>query len=125
MEDRILITGGTGLVGYQLELLQNSICVGSNIDLRDSISVNTLFEKIKPRKVIHLAAKVGGLGGNMNYKGEFFYDNIMINTNVREACRKYNVKKLVCFLSTCIFPDYVEYHLTQNKLDLGEPHNSN
>ena len=125
MEDRILITGGTGLVGYQLELLQNSICVGSNIDLRDSISVNTLFEKIKPRKVIHLAAKVGGLGGNMNYKGEFFYDNIMINTNVIEACRKYNVKKLVCFLSTCIFPDDVEYPLTENKIHLGEPHNSN
>ena len=126
MEDRILITGGTGLVGFQLKKqLPNAYCIGSSIDLRDKIIVEALFEKIKPTKVIHCAAKVGGLGGNMNYKGEFFYDNIMINTNVIEACRKYNVEKLVCFLSTCIFPDNVEYPLTEKKIHLGEPHNSN
>ena len=122
----ILITGGTGLVGYQLKKqLPNAICIGSNIDLRDRIVVEALFEKIKPTKVIHCAAKVGGLGGNMNYKGEFFYDNIMINTNVIEACRKYNIEKLVCFLSTCIFPDDIEYPLTEKKIHLGEPHSSN
>ena len=126
MEDRIIITGGTGLVGFQLKKqLPNAVCIGSSIDLRDKIVVEALFEKIKPTRVIHCAAKVGGLGGNMNYKGEFFYDNIMINTNVIEACRKYNVEKLVCFLSTCIFPDDVEYPLTEKKIHLGEPHSSN
>ena len=122
----ILITGGTGLAGYQLKkMIPDAICIGSNIDLRDRIAVNSLFEKIKPIKVIHCAAKVGGLGANINYKGEFFYDNIMINTNVIEACRKYDVEKLVCFLSTCIFPDDVEYPLTEEKIHLGEPHSSN
>jgi GDP-L-fucose synthase len=61
----------------------------------------------------------------MKYKGEFFYDNIMINTNVIESCRKHNVEKLLVFLSTCIFPDNVEYPLNEKKIHLGPPHISN
>jgi GDP-L-fucose synthase len=61
----------------------------------------------------------------MNYKGEYFYDNIMINTNVIEGARKSGVEKLVSFLSTCVFPDNVEYPLTESKIHLGEPHSSN
>lgn len=126
MKEITLITGGTGLVGYQLQkLLPEAICIGSEFDLRDAIVVNQLFEKIKPTKVIHCAGKVGGLLGNMNHKGEFFYDNIMMNTNVIEACRVYKVEKLVSFLSTCIFPNDVEYPLTEKKIHIGPPHNSN
>ena len=76
-------------------------------------------------KIIHCAGKVGGVGGNMNYKGDFFYDNIMINTNVIEAARKAGVEKLVAFLSTCIFPNDIEYPLTEAKIHLGPPHSSN
>jgi len=75
--------------------------------------------------VIHCAAKVGGVGGNMNYKGEFFYDNIMMNTNVIEGARLSKVKNLVSFLSTCVFPDQVDYPLTEKKIHLGPPHFSN
>jgi GDP-L-fucose synthase len=75
--------------------------------------------------VIHCAAKVGGLGSNMNYKGEFFYDNIMMNTNVIEGARLSKVKNLVAFLSTCVFPYNVEYPLTEKKIHLGPPHFSN
>ena len=60
-----------------------------------------------------------------NNLGEFYYDNIMINTNVLEACRITGVKKVVSFLSTCIFPDDIEYPLTEKKIHIGEPHNSN
>ena len=49
----------------------------------------------------------------------------MINTNVLEACRIYNVKKVVSFLSTCIFPESIEYPLTEKKIHLGAPHWSN
>jgi GDP-L-fucose synthase len=75
--------------------------------------------------IIHCAAKVGGVGANMNYKGEFFYDNIMINTNVIEGARLSGVKNLVAFLSTCIFPNEVDYPLTEKKIHLGPPHFSN
>ena len=118
----LLVTGGSGLVGTQL---MGDVKTDSTVDLRDSLLCDELFKKERPNSVIHCAAKVGGLGGNMSMKGEFFYDNIMINTNVIESCRKYNVKKLVCFLSTCVFPDNVKYPLTEKKIHLGEPHNSN
>jgi GDP-L-fucose synthase len=61
----------------------------------------------------------------MKYKGEFFYDNIMMNTNIIESARLFKVKNLVAFLSTCIFPDNVEYPLTELKIHLGPPHTSN
>ena len=125
MKDKFktLVTGGSGLVGSAIS--GTKMKIGSSFDLRDSVITDNLFKDLEPQNVIHCAAKVGGLGGNMNMKGEFYYDNIMINTNVIESCRKHNVKKLVCFLSTCVFPDNIDYPLTEKKIHLGEPHNSN
>ena len=121
--NKILITGGTGLVG---STINGDIHLGSaDGDLRDMSVVNNIFEKYKPTHVVHCAAKVGGVYGNMIAKGEFYFDNVMMNTNILEACRIHNVKKLVSLLSTCIFPDKIEYPLTENKIHLGEPHWSN
>ena len=121
--EKLLITGGTGLVGSSID---RGIKLNSKtLDLRNWEKTKKYFSHHKPSHVIHCAAKVGGLGGNMNHKGEFFYDNIMINTNVIEACRIHNVEKLVCFLSTCVFPNNIEYPLTEKKIHLGPPHNSN
>lgn len=130
---RLLVTGQSGLVGSQFKGdligLSSKAC-----DLRDKKSTEQVFEfytdsktqkEFTVDKVIHCAAKVGGLGSNMNFKGEFFYDNIMINTNVIESSRKFGIKNLVCFLSTCVFPDNVEYPLNENKIHLGPPHDSN
>jgi GDP-L-fucose synthase len=117
-----LITGN-GLVGSALD---GDVKISSHhFDLRDTESVKSMFEFYKPTEVIHTAAKVGGLGSNMKYKGEYFYDNIMMNTNVIEQARQNGVQKLVAFLSTCVFPDDVEYPLTEKKIHLGEPHFSN
>tara|TARA_R110002051_G_scaffold62145_2_gene113787 strand:+ start:51 stop:956 length:906 start_codon:yes stop_codon:yes gene_type:complete len=120
---KILITGGTGLVG---SAINGGIKINSkDADLRKWEETKHLFYTEKPTHVIHCAAKVGGLGGNMNHKGEFFYDNIMMNTNVLEVCRQIGVKKVVSFLSTCVFPDKIEYPLTEQKIHSGKPHNSN
>ena len=65
MNTKVLITGGTGLVGVQIE---NGIKISSkDFDLRDPIQTNKMFEIYDVDKVIHTAAKVGGLGANMNY----------------------------------------------------------
>jgi GDP-L-fucose synthase len=117
-----LVTGGTGLVG---SAIMADVKVGRNYDLTNPLICDSMFNEHKPTHVIHCAAKVGGLGGNMNYKGEYFHDNIMINTNVIESARKAGVTNLVSFLSTCIFPDDIEYPLTEKKIHLGEPHFSN
>lgn len=119
---KLLVTGGNGLVGSSIT---SDIKIGKEFDLRDSEETNKMFELHKPTHVIHCAGKVGGLSANMNYKGEFFYDNIMINTNVIEQSRRHNVKKLVSFLSTCIFPNEIEYPITEKKIHFGEPHFSN
>lgn len=130
---RLLVTGANGLVGSQFkgDIISITSKVGDlrNIETVDSI-IGFYTDKNKQKeyavdRIIHCAGKVGGVGGNMNYKGEFFYDNIMINTNVIESARKHGVKKLVSFLSTCVFPDNVEYPLTESKIHLGPPHSSN
>ena len=124
--DKLIVTGGTGLVGSAIHTNNINIKLSSSdCDLRNWDETLNTFLQLKPSYVIHCAAKVGGVGGNMNYKGEFFYENIMINTNVLEACRRVGVKKVVSFLSTCVFPDDVEYPLTEKKIHLGEPHFSN
>ena len=120
---KVLITGGYGMVGSAMESqikLSRETC-----DLTNPKQTHKLFQLIKPEGVIHCAGKVGGIGGNSNYKGEYFYDNLMINTNVIESARKAGVKNLVAFLSTCVFPDKVKYPLTVDQIQLGEPHESN
>lgn len=119
---KLLITGSNGLVGSSII---SDVKIGREINLINPPDTLDAFQKHKPTHVIHCAGKVGGVGGNMNYKGEYFYDNIMINTNVIESARKTDVKNLVCFLSTCVFPDNVNYPLTEDKIHLGEPHFSN
>ena len=57
--------------------------------------------------------------------GDFYRENILINSNVLEACRKYEVEKVVSLLSTCIYPDEVNYPLTEEQIHNGPPHASN
>ncbi len=124
MQNKILVTGGYGLVGSEFISEQYFKPTSKDYDLRKKEDTNRLMIK-QFDSVIHCAAKVGGVGGNINYKGEFFYDNIMMNTNVIEVARLTGVKNLVSFLSTCVFPDRVEYPLTESKIHLGPPHFSN
>jgi GDP-L-fucose synthase len=124
MENKILVTGGNGLVGSEFVGDYYFKPTSKLYDLRKTEDANRLMLR-QFDGIIHCAAKVGGIGGNMNFKGEFFYDNIMMNTNVIEGSRMSGVKNLVAFLSTCVFPDSVEYPLTESKIHLGPPHFSN
>ncbi len=122
----ILVTGGTGLVGSALNFKEEHILLSSKDgDLRDWEQTKAIFEKYQPTKVVHCAAKVGGLGSNMSLKGDFYRDNIRMNTNVLDASLEYGVDKVVSFLSTCVFPADVTYPLDEKKIHLGPPHHSN
>lgn len=120
--NKILVTGGNGLVGSEIDA---DIKVGKEFDLRDPSISDKLIGMYNPTHVIHCAGKVAGLGGNMNAMGEYFYDNLMINTNIIESCRKNKIEKLLVFSSTCVFPADVEYPLTEKKIHLGPPHETN
>ena len=120
---KILVTGGEGLVGSAIDAtyrLSRRDC-----DLTNRVQTEEIFKKLQPEGVIHCAAKVGGLGSNMQYKGEYFYENILMNTHVIEAARLAEVKRLAVFLSTCVFPDTAHYPLTVDQIHKGEPHASN
>ena len=124
---KILVTGGSGMVGHALkELLPDATFIDSSMyDLRDRRDAFYLFITERPEYVIHLAAKVGGVKANSQNLGTFYYDNTMINTNVLEAARKYRTKKVLSFLSTCIYPNDVSYPLTEEQIHNGSPHPSN
>lgn len=125
MNKKILVTGGSGLVGSQFIGEKYIKPRSSEFDLIDPKQVDSMLKHKNIESIIHCAAKVGGLGGNMKYKGEFFYQNIMMNTNIIESARINDIKNLVVFLSTCVFPDNIDYPLTESKIHLGPPHFSN
>lgn len=123
--NNILVTGGNGLVGRSFKGSDFIKISTKDGDLKDRNTTKEIIEKYNPEGIIHCAAKVGGIMGNTNYPGDFYHDNIMMNTNVIEEARKKGIKKLIFFSSTCVFPDNVEYPLSPEKIHLGPPHKSN
>lgn len=127
MNKRLLVTGGSGLIGKALkELNPSAIFISSReFDLRKEDHVNNMFRTHEPTHVIHLAGKVGGVGTNLRYPVEFYEDNVLMNTLLLKYAHKYNVDRLVSFMSTCVFPNDIEYPIEPQKIHLGEPHFSN
>lgn len=131
----VLVTGGAGLVGSgirralegdaEAEKEEWIYLSSKDGDLVDRKAAEAIFERYKPTHVIHLAAKVGGLFHNMRKKVEFYRENMLMNDNIMECCRIHGVKKLVSYMSTCIFPDKVTYPIDESMVHLGPPHFSN
>jgi GDP-L-fucose synthase len=127
MELKVAITGGSGMVGSAFrDLIPNAFYASSkDYDLTEKEEATHMMKTLSPDVVIHLAARVGGIKGNTDFIGDFYRDNILINTNVLEAARKQNVKKLISVLSTCVYPDKATYPLREETIHGGEPHFSN
>lgn len=128
---KILVTGGTGLVGNAIKTISKNydydfiFLSSKDCDLTNYTDTFELFSNYKPDCVIHLAACVGGLFKNMKHKVDMFEKNILINTNVLKICHEIGVKKVVSCLSTCIFPDKTTYPIDETMLHNGAPHFSN
>jgi GDP-L-fucose synthase len=126
---KILITGGSGLVGSSFRSLTEDAIFPSRseLNLLDRNNVFKFIEKNDFTAIIHVAARVGGVAANTKYVADFYSDNILMNTNIIDAAVKNNVPNLVCCLSTCIYPDErnVVWPLTEEQLHNGEPHESN
>ena len=121
---KILVTGGTGVVGKHLQnIIPNAIYLSSkDCDLTDSNQTKHFFSQHKPDIVIHLAAKVGGIIDNISNPVEYLEDNILINTNVLKYSYIFGAKKFIGILSTCAYPDICDhYPMTENDLHNGPP----
>ncbi|XDA79382.1 hypothetical protein R6Z07F_009403 [Ovis aries] len=132
---RILVTGGSGLVGRAIQKVvedgarlpgEDWVFVSSkDADLTDAAQTRALFQQVQPTHVIHLAAMVGGLFRNIKYNLDFWRKNIHINDNVLHSAFEVGVRKVVSCLSTCIFPDKTTYPIDETMIHNGPPHSSN
>lgn len=128
---KILITGGTGLVGHALQEIIDTtkydpiFLSSKDCNLCNYEETYQFFKNVRPTYVIHLAASVGGLFKNMNQKVSMYEDNTLINLNVLKCCHQFSVSKVISCLSTCIFPDKTSYPINETMLHNGSPHTSN
>tara|TARA_Y100001958_G_C21230169_1_gene555850 strand:- start:359 stop:1270 length:912 start_codon:yes stop_codon:yes gene_type:complete len=124
MDNKILVTGGTGMVGQALQkIMPNAVYIGSkDCNLKDFDETIEFIKKINPETIIHIAGKVGGILENLKYPVEFLEENIYINTNLCKAAHIANVKNLVAVLSTCIYPENATtYPMKEHQLYDGPP----
>ena len=120
---KIYIAGHTGLVGSAI--WKNLLSKGYNnllgktigdLDLMDTAAVDNFFKIEKPEYVFLAAAKVGGIVANNTYRGQFIYENLMIQNNIIHNSYKHNIKKLLFLGSTCIYPGNAPQPMPEDSL---------
>lgn len=129
LHSRILITGGSGLLGTALTCLlkergftQVTSLSSKDLDLRSlEATTDAWCHRYRPELVFHLAGAVFGLGGNLARPAEIFLANTLINTHVVEASRRSGVQKIVAMGSICAYPSPFHGYLKEEDLFMGEP----
>ena len=130
--DKIFVAGHRGMVGssivrkLQTDGYNNLILrTSSELDLRNQKAVQDFFETEKPDYVFLAAAKVGGIFSNNKYRGEFLYDNLVIQSNVIHFSYTSGVKKLMFLGSSCIYPKMAPQPLKEEYLLTGPLEHTN
>ncbi len=129
---RILVTGGAGFLGSHLvqklkEKGSKNIFIPTHdkFDLREKQDIIRMYEEAHPDILIHLAARVGGIGANMEYPGEFFYDNLIMGIQLMEYARRYSVEKFVGLGTICAYPKFTKVPFKEEDLWNGYPEETN
>ncbi|MGA1530791.1 MAG: GDP-L-fucose synthase family protein [Kiritimatiellia bacterium] len=129
---RVIITGGRGFLGGHItEAVERRkpeavFPLGmADCDLRDASAVRDLIATTRPNLVIHLAAKVGGIGANMEHPAEFFYDNLMMGVQLFHECYKAGVEKLVLLGTVCAYPKFTPVPFKEDDIWNGYPEETN
>lgn len=127
-----MVTGGAGFLGTAVvEILQQKSCRKifvprkTNYDLVEMENVKRLYKDAQPDVVIHLAASVGGIGANLQNPGTFFYENIMMGTQMMEVGRQIGLEKFVAVGTVCSYPKYTPIPFHVDDLWNGYPEETN
>jgi GDP-L-fucose synthase len=131
-DKRLVVTGGGGFLGsYVVEFLKSRGCLDPVVprsreyDLRRESDIVRLLEASRPHVVIHLAAVVGGIGANRENPGRFFYENMMMGTQLMEQARRFGVGKFVTIGTVCSYPKFAPVPFQEEELWNGYPEETN
>ena len=126
---KVLVTGGGGLVGSSIKRLSENydynfvFTTREDGDLTVERNVKNLFIKYEPDYVVHTAAKVGGIAGNLSAQADYFYQNLLMNAYMIHHAAVSDVQKLFAFTSVCVFPDGKE--MKESNMHAGPPFEAN
>ena len=131
-DKRVVVTGGAGFLGsFVVDLLRDKGCRqivvprSKDYDLVQMDAVQRLSSDARPDLVDHLAAGVGGIGGNQANPGRFFYDNLMMGTQLIEVGRQRGLKKFVALGTICAYPKFASIPFKEDDIWNGYPEETN
>ena len=130
-EKRVTVTGGRGFLGRPLVAMLTE--AGANVatfsshdyDLTQQAQVSKMYRDLRPEIVIHLAARVGGIGANRDNPGRFFYDNAIMGIELIEQGRKSGLEKFVQIGTVCAYPKFASVPFSEDDLWNGYPEETN
>ena len=128
---RVVVTGGAGFLGsFVVERLRRDgatvfVPRSADTDLTDRAACRRLLAETRPDLVIHLAARVGGIGANQDNPGRFLFENAMMGLHLFEECRLAKVPKLLATGTICAYPKFAPVPFKEEDLWNGYPEETN
>ena len=129
---RVLVTGGHGFLGsYVVDGLKRRnvenilLPTHAEYDLVKLDDVKRMYDELEPDVVIHLAARVGGIGANREHPGLFFYQNLMMGVQLIEEGRLHDLEKFVAIGTVCAYPKFTPVPFKEDDIWIGYPEETN